>query len=75
MQPPNAVIADVANQERAIAVEDHTVGLAELGFGPLAAVAAEARDAGAGDRTENAGRPINSSNDMVEKDVYRKSPK
>jgi hypothetical protein len=65
MQPPDALVPDVANEQRAVAVEDDAVRLAQLGFDTRSAIAAESCDAGAGDRGDDLCLAIHLSDDVV----------
>jgi hypothetical protein len=49
MQAADAVIADVADQKRTIAIQQYTMRLAELSPGAGASIAAESGSASAGD--------------------------
>jgi len=48
MQPADAVVADVADEQRAVAIEHDAVRLPQLRLRARSAVAAESCDAGAG---------------------------
>src|ERR1700730_18432879 len=55
METPDAAIADVADQKRAIAIKQDAVWLAKLGLGAGPSIATESGSAGTGDGGDNAG--------------------
>src|SRR6185312_17342286 len=65
MQPPDPLIADIANQECAVAVEQNAVRLVQLGLGARPAVAAEPPGAGPGYRRDDPGFHIYFADDVV----------
>src|SRR4029078_2383876 len=65
MQPADALVADIADEERAVAIEHDAVRLAQLRLhtGPFAS--GEARDARPGDRRDDAARRVYLPDHMV----------
>jgi hypothetical protein len=55
MQAPDAMIPDVADQKRTIAIQKHAVRLAKLRLGAGSSIAAESGSAGAGGGGNHAG--------------------
>ena len=65
MEAPDPVVADVADEERAVTIEDDAVRLAELRVRAGPAVAAEPGDAGARDGRDDARRAIDPADDVA----------